>query len=230
MTDWSVTHTTEAYGYNLVDVNPYRSLIDALPRGQRALVWIGPYDPATCAFDVSDAEVRSMLALLAGDPKVAGYYIADEADDALPAYGGKCQHVVAQVTARSKLVHSLAPGPFTYEVVTEPGNFAAFAKATDVLGADPYPCLVDRPCDMTMIPRYIAALRAAKVAHYWGVLQAFSSRIWRYPTPAELQAMIQQWQQSSWQGEQTYAWSYNGHSLKQHPGLLAVLRALNLSS
>lgn len=230
MTDQSVEHVTEPYGYNLVDLDPFRSVIDDLPRGQRALVWIGPYDPATCAFDVSDAEVRRMLAPLAGDRKVAGYYIADEADDALPAYGGKCPHVVAQVTARSTLVHMLAPGAFTYEVVTEPGNFAAFARATDVLGADPYPCLARRRCDMTMIPRYIAALRAAKVAHYWGVLQAFSTREWRYPTPAELQAMIEQWQQSSWQGEQTFAWSYSGHSLMQHPALLAELRALNLSS
>jgi hypothetical protein len=230
MTDGPLQHVTERYGYNLVDLNPYRNLIDALPRGQRALVWIGPYDLATCAFDVSDADIRTMLSGLAGDPEVAGYYIADEADDALPAYGGRCRDVVAQVTARSKLVHSLAPGAFTYEVVTEPGNFAAFARATDVLGADPYPCRVRRPCNMRMIPRYIAALRAAHIAHYWGVLQAFQQGVWRFPTAAELRAMIRQWQRSSWEGEQTYAWSSGGHPLTERPGLLADLRALNLGS
>ncbi len=215
------------YGYNLVDLGPYRTLIDALPPGARALVWLGNYVARTCRFARSDASVRRAVGGLAGDPKVAGYYIADEADDALPAYGGHCPDVVAQVTARSRLMHQLAPGTFTYEVVTEPGNFAAFARATDIMGADPFPCLDGHPCDWAQIPAYIAALRAAHVARYWGVLQAFSYRQWRYPTPAELTRMIGQWQQSGWQGEQTFAWSYAGGSLAGRPGLLAVLLRLN---
>jgi hypothetical protein len=112
-------------------------------------------------------------------------------------------------------------------VVTEPGNFAAFAHATEVMGADPYPCLRGRPCDWAQIPAYIAALRAAHVSRYWGLLQAFSCCQWRYPTPAELTRMIRQWQQSGWQGEQTFAWSYSGSSLAARPRLLAVLRRLN---
>lgn len=227
LTDDSDGGQTMPYGYNLVDLGPDRSLIDALPAGQRALVWIGNYNRVACSFSLSAVDIRQALAGLAGDRKVAGYYIADEPDDALPAYGGHCPNVVTQVTARSSLVHSLAPGKFTYEVVTEPGNFAAFAKATDVMGTDPYPCLRGGPCDWTQIPRYIAALNAAHVARYWGVLQAFSMAEWRYPTAAELRAMIRQWQQSSWQGEQTFAWSFAGHSLAQRPGLLAVLRSLN---
>ena len=155
------------YGYDLVDLGPYRAAVDALPAGERALVWIGGYSLADCAFDLSDADVRQALAGLARDPKVAGYYLADEADDALPAYGGHCPHVAAQITQRSRLVHALAPGVFTYEVVTEPGNFAAFARATDVMGADPYPCLRGRSCDWAQIPAYIAALNAAHVPRYW---------------------------------------------------------------
>ena len=230
MTDTSDGERTESYGYNLVDLGPFRSAIDALPTGQRALVWIGDYDNSTCSFTRSDADIRRALAGLAGDRKVAGYYIADEPDDALPAYGGHCPDVVAQVTARSRLMHSLAPGAFTYEVVTEPANFAAFAKTTDVLGADPYPCRAGQPCDWTQIPRYVAALRAAHVARYWGVLQTFSGQGWRYPTAAELLAMIRQWQKSDWQGEQTFAWSFAGHSLARRPRLLGVLRSLNRGS
>jgi len=86
---------------------------DALPAGERALVWIGNYSKARCAFDMSDASVRQALTTLAGDPKVAGYYLADEADDALPTYGGHCPHVATQVTQRNRLVHQLAPGAFT---------------------------------------------------------------------------------------------------------------------
>ena len=216
------------YGYNLVDLGPGRAAIDALPAGQRALVWIGGYSLADCAFDLPDAGVRRALAGLAGDPKVAGYYLADEADDALPAYGGHCPDVAAQITQRSRLVDRLAPGVFTYEVVTEPGNFAAFARATDVMGADPYPCLRGRPCDWAQIPAYIAALDAAHVPRYWALLQAFGDGKWRAPTAAELARMIGQWERSSWQGEQTFAWSYQGWSLASHPGLLSTLKRLNL--
>ena len=216
-----------AYGYNLVDLGPYRSVIDALPAGERALVWIGNYSPARCAFDMSDANVRQALGTLAGDPKVAGYYLADEADDALPIYGGHCPDVATQVTQRSRLVHQLAPGAFTYEVVTEPGNFAAFVHATDVMGADPYPCLRGHACDWAKIPEYIAALNAAHVPRYWGLLQAFGYGKWRAPTVAELARMIGQWAHSRWQGEQTFSWSYLSWSLKSHPDLLAVLKSLN---
>ena len=227
LTDLGSGAVDHAYGYNLVDLGPYRSVIDALPAGERALVWIGNYSPARCAFDMSDANVRQALGTLAGDPKVAGYYLADEADDALPIYGGHCPDVATQVTQRSRLVHQVAPGAFTYEVVTEPGNFAAFAHATDVMGADPYPCLRGHACDWAKIPEYIAALNAAHVPRYWGLLQAFGYGKWRAPTVAELARMIGQWAHSRWQGEQTFSWSYLSWSLKSHPDLLAVLKSLN---
>jgi hypothetical protein len=227
LTDLGNGAVDHAYGYNLVDLGPYRSVIDALPAGERALVWIGNYSPARCAFDMSDANVRQALGTLAGDPKVAGYYLADEADDALPTYGGHCPDVATQVTQRSRLIHQLAPGAFTYEVVTEPGNFAAFAHATDVMGADPYPCLRGHACDWAKIPEYIAALNAAHVSRYWGLLQAFGYGQWRAPTVAELARMIGQWAHSRWQGEQTFSWSYLSWSLKSHPDLLAVLKSLN---
>lgn len=227
LTDLGNGAVDHAYGYNLVDLGPYRSVIDALPAGERALVWIGNYSPARCAFDRSDENVRQALGTLAGDPKVAGYYLADEADDALPTYGGRCPDVATQVTQRSRLIHQLAPGAFTYEVVTEPGNFAAFAHATDVMGADPYPCLRGHACDWAKIPEYIAALNAAHVPRYWGLLQAFGYGEWRAPTVAELARMIGQWAHSRWQGEQTFSWSYLSWSLKSHPDLLAVLKNLN---
>ena len=228
MTDLGDGAVGRNYGYNLVDLGPYRAVIDALPSGERALVWIGDYSLADCAFEMSDASVRRALVGLAGDPKVVGYYLADEADDALPAYGGHCPNVAAQITQRSHLVHQLAPGTFTYEVVTEPGNFAAFAHATDVMGVDPYPCLHGHACNWAEIPKYIAALNAAHVPRYWALLQAFGYGKWRAPTAAELARMIGQWEHSKWQGEQTFAWSYQGWLLASHPCLLGVLKSLNM--
>jgi hypothetical protein len=228
MTDLADGAQARNDGYNLVDLGPDRAAVDALPAGERSLVWIGNYSLAECAFEISDADVGHVLSALSGDSKVAGYYIADEADDALPAYGGHCPDVASQIARRSQLVHALAPGAFTYEVVTEPGNFAAFARATDVMGADPYPCLQGRSCDWSEIPRYIAALNTAHVTRYWGSLQAFGLGKWRAPTPAELARMIRQWEHSRWQGEQTFAWSYQNWSLPSHSALLEVLRNLNL--
>jgi hypothetical protein len=227
LTDLHSGAQARRYGFNLVDLGPYRSLIDALPAGERALVWLGGYSRADCAFVTTDARVSQQLRALAGDPKVAGYYIDDEADDGLPVNKGHCPDVVAQVEARSRLVHRLAPGVFTYEVVAEPGDYAAFARATDVLGAAVYPCLRNRPCDWSKIPGYIADLDAARVPRYWGVLQAFGAGKWRAPTPGELRLMIGQWERSRWQGEQVFSWAWDGWSLASQPALLAVLGAAN---
>jgi hypothetical protein len=227
LTDLSSGTQARQYGFNLVDLGPYRSLIDALPPGERALVWLGGYSRAGCVFVTTDARIRREVLALARDPKVAGYYIDDEADDALPANGGHCPDVVAQIEARDRLMHLLAPGTFTYEVVAEPGDFATFARATDVLGAAAYPCLTGHPCDWSKIPRYIADLDAAHVARYWGLVQAFGQGKWNAPTPSELRIMIGQWQRSRWQGEQVFAWDWAGWSLASHPALLAVLGAAN---
>jgi acid phosphatase len=226
LTDLGDGNTDMTYGFDLADVGPYRSTIDGLPTGVRALVWVGDYDKAACGWQMSDAQLATLLPALRGDPKVAGFYIADEADDAIPPFG-HCPGAAGQIAARSALVHSLDPGPFTYELVTEPQHFAVLATATDVMGADPYPCRVNKPCDTTMIPRYIAALAAAKVPHYWGVLQAFGDSEWRYPTASELQAMIDQWRHSNWQGIQVFAWTWAGNKLADHHDLLSVLQQLN---
>ena len=216
------------YGFNLADVGADRTTIDGLPAGVRALVWVGDYDKTACGWEISDAKLATLLRPLDGDPKVAGFYIADEADDAMPPFG-KCPDTPGQVRSRSALVHSLVPAAFTYEVVTEPANFAALATATDMMGADPYPCLVDKPCDMTMVPRYVAALEAAKVPRYWGVLQGFSDPTRRLPTPAELQATIDQWRQSRWVGAQVFAWTYAGSKLADQGDLLAVFHHFNVT-
>lgn len=227
MTDLPDGATAARYGYNLADVGPYPSLIDALPSGMRALVWIGDYSHDTCSFSRSDPDVRAAVSGVANDPKVAGFYIEDEADYALPADGGHCPDVVAQVTARAALVHGLAPSKFTYQVVSDPNNYAAFAHATDVMGVTGFPCQVGSGCDWNMIPSRIAALDAAHVAHYWAVLDAFGAEQWRWPTPAELTRMIWQWQQSRWEGQQTFAWTWRGSVLSSQPGILDVLDRLN---
>ena len=227
LTDLSSGTQARQYGFNLVDLGPYRSLIDALPPGERALVWLGGYSRAGCVFVTPDARIRREVLALARDPKVAGYYIDDEADDALPANGGHCPDVVAQIEARDRLVHLLAPGTFTYEVVAEPGDFAAFARATDVLGAAAVP-LSNRPSlRLVEDPQVHRRPRRRPRGQVLGLLQAFGQGKWNAPTPSELRIMIGQWQRSRWQGEQVFAWDWAGWSLASHPALLAVLGAAN---
>lgn len=212
-------------GYNLFDVGPYKSTIDALPAGTKALVWIGDYDNGSCRFSYSDSYIRSHLSLLKGDKKVAGYYIADEPHHRM------CPTAPKQLAARSALVHSLVPGTFTYTVIEDgssnPGEYAAFRNAADYIGLDPYPCTFADGCVYSKIDDDVRRARAAGVRHIWGVLQAFQDGYYRYPKPTEMTEIISRWRAAGIEGQQTFAWSYAGHSLAQQPQLLAVLRAYN---
>lgn len=215
---------TARYGYTDVDAGPDQ--VASLTGSQKALVWLGGYSNATCAMNWSDDLVRQEFAEygLAGSGRVAGYFLADE-----PNTDGNCPTASAHLRSRSELVRSLDPDKahFTFADIDDPGQFSAFRDSVGVIGTDPYPCRVNSPCDWSQIPRYIAGLRSAHIAHYMGVLQLFSGDGWRWPTGAELRHMISQWQNSDWCGEITFAWSYENSQLADHPDLLDVLRQLN---
>jgi hypothetical protein len=213
-----------AYGYTAVDATPVQ--IGEVPAGLSALVWLGGYDNATCSWSWSDDQVRDSLTQfgLPANPRVLGYFLADE-----PNTDGRCPQASSQVRDRSRLVRSVDPdrGHVTLANIDDPDQFAAFKDSVDVLATDPYPCLVGRPCEWSMIPDYVHRLRAAGVTRYMAMLQAFQGGQWRWPTPGELDHMIRQWRNSDWCGALTFAWSYGGASLREHPGLLSVLRTFN---
>jgi hypothetical protein len=210
------------YGYGLVDATP--SQVSTVGKGQKALVWVGNYDKVNCVWEIVDAQVQYRISTyhLDTSDKVYGYYIADEPD------GRRCPNGPRDVAARTALIHRLDPThPTTYVVLEHPDQYALYAGTADIIGADPYPCHWGAPCDTTKIPNAIAALHAAGIARYWGVLQTFQDSYYRYPTVDELTAMIEQWRASAWSGEQTFAWTWAGNNLADHPELLAVLTRLN---
>ncbi|MFI9150175.1 hypothetical protein [Streptomyces sp. NPDC053367] len=217
---------TVRYGYTLADVNPAH--VEDTPVRQRALVWLGGYDKANCRWEWSDDRVREEFERydLAGNRRIAGYFIADEPNTNL-----NCPQAAGEVRERARLVRSLDPDTdrFTLVNVDRPDQFADFKGTTDVMSVDVYPCLVDRPCDWTKIPEVIAKLREVGVERYMGMLQAFSFEQWRWPTAEELRGMIAQWQRSDWEGQLTFSWEYEGARLTDHPELLSVLRRLNLA-
>ena len=213
---------TAQYGYGLVDVVP--SEVSKLGSGQKALVWVGNYDKVNCVWQIVDAQVQDWISTYQLDEsdKVYGYYIADEPD------AHRCPNGPRDIAARTALIHKLdSTHPITYVVLEHPDQYALYAGAADIIGADPYPCHWGHGCDMTRIPEAIAALQAAGITNYWGVLQAFQDSYYRYPTADELSAMIEQWRNSAWSGEQTFAWTWAGNNLADHPDLLAVLKKLN---
>lgn len=212
------------YGFQYVDVTPAQ--LAAVPPGQQALVWLGGYDNKTCAWSWSDARIAAIFGQyrIAASPHTGAYFLADE-----PNTGHTCPSAAADVRARARLVRSLDSDQrhFTLANIDDPAQFGAFAGTADVLATDPYPCRVDRACDWSLIPAFVAALRAAGIHRYMAMLQAFREGQWRWPTAVELEHILAQWQKSDWSGQITFSWSYAGGRLSDHPDLLSVLQRFN---
>ena len=172
---------TDDLGFTAVDVTP--SQVQQLPANRKGLVWLGGYDRKRCTLLTSDDALRQQFATyrLADDPRVLGYFVADE-----PNTDDNCPQSVEQIRARSALVHSLDPDPrrFTLVNVDDPAEFTAFKSTADVLATDPYPCRIGRPCNSHLIPDRIASLRRAGVTRYVAIVQAFAGAPGAGPPPA----------------------------------------------
>jgi hypothetical protein len=209
-------------GWNLLDVGS-KSAADALPAGTKGLVWLGDYEG--CDWQMSDADVTTEVQSAVGDPKVAGYFFSDEPDP-------NCTDAAAEHKARSDLIHSLDPNKFTVMVADMNSGGASLAQiplwkgAADYIGLDPYPCRPGEPCTYSWIRQVIAAANAAGL-RYWGVAQAFNDDNWRWPRPREESRMLGLWAASNQRGYMTFAWTWQGHDLANHPRLLRVLRQYN---
>ncbi len=219
MTD-TADPVTAGFGFTLADVTAAE--LGSLNK-QKGLVWVGNWTRTSCTWAVSDATLTALIATDVRPNKahVYGFYIADEPDNST------CPGTAAALRARTALIHTLLPGYPTYAVIEFPSNYATFNGSVDIMGIDPYPCHRGAACSTTEIPTYVAALKSAGVRRYWGVIQAFQDAYYRFPTAAELVAMIDQWKASDWSGQQTFAWRYAGGALSDHPDLLAILSRLN---
>jgi hypothetical protein len=221
----SAASAAASAGWNLIDVDS-KTEADRLPSGARALLWLGDYDNSTCAWELSEAELRAELASMAGDPKVAGYFFSDEPDPKA------CPAAPAQHRSRSELIHRLNRAKFTVMVVDSNSGRASLDQiptwrgAADYVGLNPYPCYHGKPCDYAWIRQIISVANRAGL-RYWGVVQAFADSEWRWPTASEEARMLSIWKTSRQSGYMTFAWSWAGHSLRGRPGLLDVLRRFN---
>ncbi|MFL6021628.1 MAG: hypothetical protein ACJ74A_10855, partial [Gaiellaceae bacterium] len=214
-----------AAGWNLLDVSS-KEEADALPRRTRGLMWLGDYDNSSCAWERSDSELAQLLAGTARDPRIYGFLFSDEADPFA------CPGAPAQHRARKELIHRLSPGKVTVMVVDSNSDAATLKQiplwrgAADRLAFDPYPCYRARACNYAWVRRVVRAANAARVP-YWGVVQAFADRTWRWPTVAEERRLLSIWTASRASALMTFAWEWSGNELPDRPALLATLRRFN---
>ncbi len=212
-------------GFDLFDVDGSTShpaavnrAVDSLPGGAKALVWVGNLDNAPSgsrcpAPGFSNGQFRAQVDALRRNPRVYGYYVADEPHPTV------CPRAAADIKARADFIHGEAPGQRAFIVVaggsicdTDPGcEYRALQPSrthVDLVGLDPYPCHYDTrggavPCDDSTIAARVEAATANGIrsSSIVPVFQAFGqarridgkSVYYRMPSAGELASMLSAW-------------------------------------
>ena len=199
-----------ALGFNLVDTGPSPEVVNALPAGVRALVWLGTLDNHDCANPgYSFAGFTAAVDRMTGNAKVFGYFLADEPHPAI------CPSAAADIRARADYIRAHDPGHRSFIVVLDGSNqcgggygceFSALGPAAthvDLVGLDPYPCNTGNAasgCAYTKIDDWVhnAVKAGVPVATIVPVYQVFgqtcsASNYYRMPSGAELTTMLKHW-------------------------------------
>ncbi len=213
-------------GFNLFDVSGSNTdpadtlaLVNALPAGTQALVWLGnlgnaPKGQSCPTPGFSDAEFQAQVDVLANNPKVFGYNLSDEPHPSV------CPDAASAIQARSDYIHTHAPGQKVYITVLDGSNmcpagegceYRAFRPEithVDLIGLDPYPCHFDSvgqpvPCDTSVILQRVqsAVANGIPASSIVPVFEAFGqegrldgkSIYYRTPTTTEFQDMLNLW-------------------------------------
>jgi hypothetical protein len=227
-------------GFNVADVSDVGQL-NALPKGVKALVWIGQCNGVDAAF-VKTAQP------FVGRPEVFGFFLMDDPD---PTGRYKPLCTPDNLKAESDWIHAHAAGAKTFIVLMKlasskvPSFINTYNPSNshiDLYGIDPYPCRTEiNDCDYEMIDRYVAAAdawgipRSAQVPVY----QAFGGGNWRddgggryvFPSISQMQKILDRWGTFAPAPvfDLVYSWgSQNGdEALENSPDLQAVFARHN---
>ena len=224
------TYSPASVGFNLADVGDTYQ-VNELPAGVKGLVWLGTTDGATSSF-------MSAVNQYIGNPKVYGFYLADEPGPNVSA---------ANLKAESDYIHSVDPGAKTFMVLENNGSplapsFAFNPANTDIdlFGLDPYPVRPEfNGANYDTIGAAVHAVEAEGVpqADIVPVYQAFGGggyASWTLPTAAQEQTILSTWGQyiPSPAFDFAYSWGVQDGdtALSSDPALQQVFAAHNASS
>lgn len=220
--------------------------LDALPAGTKAMVWVGNLDNSSAVPGFTLAQFKAQVDALAADPRVYGYFLADE------PHPGAFPAAAAEIRARADYIRAHAPAQKSFIVVLDGTNtcggtlgceYSALAPAhthVDLVGIDSYPCHLGAPCDDAKITERVAVARRSGIPDSAMVptYQAFGQEgkaagaYYRTPTPAELTSMLATWDAALPHAVMDYAYSWgtqttSPQALSNHPELQQVVRAHN---
>ncbi len=211
-------------GFNLADVSS-QSSADTLPAGDQGLLWIG---------SDSIAQAESIVAATANDPKVYGYYVADEpADSAFPTIKTIDQYISAHAAGKVSFIVAENEGSYqSPDITATPANTGA-----DLVGLDPYPIQgqFSGGQDLAIIPAYVQSAEAGgwQQSQIVPVYQAFGGggySQWTLPTAVQEDQILATWSTLTPNPAFDFAYSWgtqdNDDALTNTPSLQAVFQQL----
>lgn len=206
-----------ALGYNLFDTGATKSVIDALPVGVRALVWLGQKCPTPI-----DDTFRATVTRLSADPKVFGYFLSDE------PHIKSCPDGPTALATRTAFIRTASGGrQLSFIVLNQSSadwdagyrdyrSFRPAVTGVTVVGIDAYPCHLGS-CDFSKIPykvglatQYIAQARLAPVYQAFGQEYATGDHYYSLPSATQEQRILQTWAAALPQPvfDYTYGWAH----------------------
>jgi len=242
-----------AAGFNVFDVagsqnNPagVKTKLDALPAGTKAMIWVGNLDNSSSTPGFTLAQFKAQVNALKSDPRVYGYFIADE------PHPGKFPQAATHIRERADYLRATAPAQKSFIVVLDGSSacggtlgceYAALAPSkthVDLVGIDSYPCHLGAACDYSKITQRVnvAAKAGIPKAAMVPVYQAFgqegktSGAYYRTPTPTELSKMLSTWTAALPNAVLDYAYTWGTQTsapqaLANNPSLVSVVKTYN---
>lgn len=169
-------------------------------------------DFASGSFSLSDAQALAVAKNVAADwaDVVVGWYVSDEPTNTAANR--------AAIAKRAALLKSAHPAE-TVIAYYDADSLAQWKGVVDAFALDIYPSKFD--WNMGLITELAAAADQAALKYY-GVVGAFSASGYATPTKAELQQMIQLWDETNQSGWLVYEWD---GALPGNTDWLSVIKA-----
>lgn len=200
-------------GFSVFDTGPRTADVRSLPRGVKALVWLGQKCPTRAG-----ATFKRTVDRLSDLRRVFGYYLSDE------PHISDCPEGPEALATRARYIRRASEGrQHAFIVLSDEADYRAFRPAVTgvgMVGLNPYPCSDANPrCKLAKINRAVNAARQRGIPlrTIVPVYQAFGqgntdSSYYRLPRPRRMRAMLHRWSDlvPSPRMDYAYGWGNQG--------------------